>query len=264
MNVEPTALDEPWVVRSDGDVCVLAFEGGRRRTMGIAAAAQLTGLVNDRAQRAEPPVLVLVIDVLHAELNEVLEMSAGRPIADWAPWVSAISAVEDYPVATVVAVPHQASCGGLELALAADVRVAAPDALLGVFETRIGLIPGAGGTQRLPGLVGRGNAALLALSGDPVSGVEAHRMGLVQLLDADPVARSVSLADRMAANGSAILAAAKRALRASITTTAEGFREEGRAFLSVVGRPESVETMTAWVRRQDADDSPALERGPLP
>ena len=64
--------------------------------------------------------------------------------------------------------------------------MAAPTARLGVLETRMGVLPGAGGTQRLPELVGRGNAALLVLSGEPVSGTEAHRMGLVQLIDDDP------------------------------------------------------------------------------
>ena len=134
--------------------------------------------------------MVLEIDVLHAELAEVLEMAHGRPIADWAPWLAAIGGLESYPSATVVSVPRQATCGGLELALAADVRVAAPDARLGVLETRMGIMPGAGGTQRLPYLVGHGNANLLVLSGESISGIEAHRMGLIQLLAGDPTTRA--------------------------------------------------------------------------
>ena len=190
--------------------------------MGIPAADQLATLLAERASRPEPPVVVLEIDVLHAELAEVLEMAHGRPIADWAPWLAAIGGLESYPSATVVSVPRQATCGGLELALAADVRVAAPDARLGVLETRMGIMPGAGGTQRLPHLVGQGNANLLVLSGESVSGVEAHRMGLVQLLAGDPTARAVALAETLASRGSRVLAAAKRALAASVFATTRG------------------------------------------
>ena len=61
-------------------------------------------LVAERASRDEPPVLVVVVEVLHAELEEVRQMSDGRPIADWAPWVGAIAGLETYPSATIVAV----------------------------------------------------------------------------------------------------------------------------------------------------------------
>ena len=186
--VQVTPVDEPWQVVEDGEICVLAFEGGERGTMGISGARQLAGLLNDRAARTAPPPLVLVVDVLHAELSEVAEMGEGRPIAEWAPWLAAINGLEGYPSFTVAAIRRQASCGGLELALAADVRVAGPTARLGVLETRMGILPGAGGTQRLPRLVGQGNAALLVLTGETVSGATAATMGLVQLVDDDPVA----------------------------------------------------------------------------
>lgn len=257
-------LHQEWHVDRDDHVSILRYDGGERRTLGIAGAGALADLLAERAGRDEPPVVVLVLDVLHAELNEVLEMAAGRPIAEWAPWLAAISGLENYPSAIVAAIEVQATCGGLELALAADMRVASPVARLGVLETRIGLIPGAGGTQRLPGLIGMGNASLLVLSGESISGTEAHRMGLVQLLDDDPVAGAVALAERLASRGCAVLAAAKRALTAARTTTDEGFREEGRGFLGVVGRPESVETMTDWVGRQAAGTNPATDPSPLP
>src|SRR5688500_11655382 len=70
--------------------------------------------------------------------------------------------------------------GGLELAMACDVRVAAEDAQLGQPEIKLGLIPGGGGTQRLPRLVGHGRALLLNLTGDPISGTQAYEWGLVE------------------------------------------------------------------------------------
>lgn len=262
--VEPTALDAPWVVERDDEVCVIRFHGGTRRTMGIAGAAQLATLLGERAARAEPPVVVLDVAILHAELNEVLEMSQGRPIADWAPWLAAINGLETYPSATIVTIADQATCGGLELSLAGDIRIVSPGARLGVLEARMGLIPGAGGTQRLTALLGHGWASLLCFSGESISGTEAHRIGLAQLLSDDPLAAGVELAERLSRRGAPVLGAAKRALLAAITTTAEGYRTEGRGFLSVVGLPTTIETMRRWLDRQAGDDSPARDPSPLP
>ncbi|MCD9197678.1 enoyl-CoA hydratase/isomerase family protein [Aeromicrobium wangtongii] len=253
-----------WVVERDGAICMLRFNGGPRRTVTIGDAADLAALLAARADREAPPVLILVLDVLHADLTEVREMANGRPINDWAPWVEAISAIENYPSAVIVAVPVQASCGGLEMSVAADIRIAAPDALLGVMETRMGILPGAGGTQRLPELVGRGDAALLVLSGDLISGTEAHRMGLVQLLADDPVDRALQLAARLAQIGPSVLRAAKRALAGGRARTADGFRNEGRAFLSLVGSDSTKARLDGWLSDQENSASPALDRGPLP
>lgn len=259
--VDPAAQ---WFVDRDDDVVVLRYDGGQRRTMGIEQARQLAELIEQRAGLEQPPVLVLVIDVLHAELGEVREMSQGRPIADWAPWLAAISGIEQYPSATVMVVPRQASCGGLELSLVGDIRVAAPDARLGVLETRIGIMPGAGGTQRLPGLIGVGNAALLVLTGEPISGTEAHRMGLIQLLADDAVSAAVGLAERLALVGPDVLGAAKRAMAAGRQPNPEGFREEGRAFLSLVSSDAGKAGIERWLDAQANGSNPALEQSPLP
>ncbi|MEO6123505.1 MAG: enoyl-CoA hydratase/isomerase family protein [Ilumatobacteraceae bacterium] len=253
-----------WHVDRSDHIAILRYDGGSRRTMNIAGAGQLAALLADFARRPEPPVLVLALDVLHAELSEVREMSNGRPIADWAPWLAAIQGVENYTNAVIVSVADQATCGGLELAVAADIRVAAPSARLGVLETRIGLVPGAGGTQRLPELIGFGNASLLVLTGESVSGTEALRMGLVQLVDTDPLGRSVELAEGIARNQCHVTAAAKRALQAGRVRSPDGFRVEGRSFLAVVGSDSSKQRIDLWLESQAAGHNPALRSSPLP
>src|SRR5947208_6522674 len=80
---------------------------------------------------------------------------------------------------SVAAVNGYALGGGLELAMACTVRFASENARLGQPEVKLGIIPGYGGTQRLPRLVGRGRALELLLAGDPISAAEAHRIGLV-------------------------------------------------------------------------------------
>lgn len=265
-DVEPTAIDRPWHVERDDEVSVIRFRGGTRRTLGIAGAGQLAGLLGERAARAEPPVLVLDVGILHAELNEVLEMSAGRPIGDWAPWLGAIGGLADYPSATIVTIQDQATCGGLELSLAGDIRVVAPTARLGVLESRMGLIPGAGGTQRLSALLGHGWASLLCFSGETISGSEAHRIGLAQILADDPLQSGVALAGRLSGRGASVLGAVKSALAAARESSMSdaGFRTEGKGFLSVVGLPSTAQTMQAWLERQAAGDPPSRDPSALP
>lgn len=87
--------------------------------------------------------------------------------------------LETLPKPTVAAINGFALGGGLELAMASSVRFASENARLGQPEVKLGIIPGYGGTQRLPRLVGRGRALEMLLSGEPVTAAEAHRIGLV-------------------------------------------------------------------------------------
>lgn len=88
--------------------------------------------------------------------------------------------IEAAPVVTVAEIHATAMGGGLELALACDIRIAAHEAKLGLTEIRLGLLPGGGGTQRLTKLCGPGIASRLILSGEVISGEEAERLGIVQ------------------------------------------------------------------------------------
>ncbi|MCC0015561.1 MAG: enoyl-CoA hydratase/isomerase family protein [Rhodobiaceae bacterium] len=95
--------------------------------------------------------------------------------------------IEKSPVAWIAAIHGFALGGGAELVLACRYRIARPDAMIGLPEVNLGVIPGAGGTQRLPRLVGMEKALELIPTGKPVSGVEAKAIGLVDELDDDPV-----------------------------------------------------------------------------
>ena len=105
--------------------------------------------------------------------------------------------IEALPQVTVAAIGGGAFGGGLELALACDLRIAAQDARMGLPEARLGLLPGAGGTQRLSRLCGPGVARRIILSGDTVSGAEARELGIVQW--AVPAAELDDFAQRTAA-----------------------------------------------------------------
>lgn len=106
--------------------------------------------------------------------------------------------------------------GGLEIAMACDMRIAAPSAVFGLPETGLGLIPGGGGTQRLPRIIGLGRALDLLLTGERIDAAEAHRIGLVSRLAtaSDHLIDEVQvLAERIAAKPASALAYVKEAAR---------------------------------------------------
>lgn len=152
-------------------------------------------------------------------------------------------ALAEFPKPAICAVHGFCIGGGNELALACDVRVADATARFGQFEIRLGLIPGAGGTQRLARLVGPGQALRLGLCGDLVDAEEAHRIGLVEFLadEGDHLAKAREVATRMARWSplalrlvkQAVREAGERPLSAGLALEKELFLE---AFASEAGR----------------------------
>lgn len=104
-----------------------------------------------------------------------------RPVIEsWAPGVQGIlDALESLPIPTIAAVNGYALGGGCELALACDLRVASQNARFGLTEIGVGIIPGGGGTQRLPRLIGAGRAKEMIFLGEIIDASEAQRIGLV-------------------------------------------------------------------------------------
>lgn len=150
----------------------------------------------------------------------------------------------------IAAVNGLALGGGLELAMACHLRIAAEHARLGQPEVKIGWIPGNGGSQRLPRLVGRGRALELMLTGDPIPAAEAHRIGLVNqvVASAELPAAARALADRILANSASATALVLQAVHeglnmplpqafeyeaalSGLAASSEDAREGTRAFL---------------------------------
>ena len=157
----------------------------------------------------------------------------------------------------VVAAIHGYCLGGeLELAMACDIRVAAEDAQLGQPEIKLGLIPGGGGTQRLPRLVGHGRALYLNLSGDPISGSQAYDWGLVER--AVPRARAAGHRARARADALAALAVrhgrdqgARR--RDARPAALGGDAPRGQGFIRCIGSEDGAEGVTAFLEKRQPE-----------
>jgi enoyl-CoA hydratase len=120
----------------------------------------------------------------------------------------------ELPMPTIAAIDADALGGGLELALCCDIRIAAQGARLGMPEVRLGVLPGSGGTQRLPRVVGLARAKEMILVGELIDAAEAERIGLVNRVVPTGQARSAALqmASSIAARGPLAVREAKRLL----------------------------------------------------
>jgi enoyl-CoA hydratase len=153
----------------------------------------------------------------------------------------------------VAAVNGVALGGGCELAMMCDVIVAAEGATFGQPEVRLGVIPGAGGTQRLVRAIGKSKAMLMVLTGDPIDAAEAERIGLVARVvpPSDLLAAAMGLAERIAALSAPGVAAAKEAVnRAFEASLAEGLLFERRQFYACFANEDRKEGMAAFLEKR--------------
>ncbi len=156
---------------------------------------------------------------------------------------------------SVAAVNGFALGGGLELAMAATIRLGSPNAKLGLPEVKLGIMPGYGGSQRLPRLVGRGRALEMILSGEAIDANEAYRIGLLnsvvpqaELLDA-----AKAWARKVIANGPLGVAFAMQAVDVGFEAGPEtGMRFEAMSFGALAGSDDRREGLAAFLEKRKA------------
>jgi enoyl-CoA hydratase len=164
--------------------------------------------------------------------------------------------IAEYPKPTIAMIRGYALGGGCELALACDLRVAAEGSRLGQPEVGLGLIPGGGGTQRLPRLVGAGQALRLMLTGDPVDAEEARRIGLVELVVPAPElrARTLELAGRIASRSPVALRLVREAVRAAAEMPlGAGLAREIDLFVAAFSSADREEGVRAFLEKRRPD-----------
>ena len=164
--------------------------------------------------------------------------------------------VADMRPFVIAAVNGFALGGGCELAMACDIRVASEKARFGIPEVTLGVVPGFGGTQRLPRLVGLGRAKELLATGRQVRAEEAFRIGLVNevTVPEDLLSRCMELAEQIAANSTGAIAQGKRAMAAGVETDlSHGLELERQAFALTFASPDQAEGMAAFLGKRKAE-----------
>ena len=194
-----------------------------------------------------PGIFIRHYDVDELNLMGQILKDRALPVPAAAPPAEGFLALTDAifaaPKPVVAAINGLCMGGGFEIALACDLRIASPHVeAIGLPETRIGIFPGGGGTQRLPRVVGEAKALEIILRGLTFDGAEAHRIGLVHELAADPLARALEISAEFEAHGAEGIAHAKRLTRAALDRPISvGLADERRSFLEAMQQPSARE-----------------------
>ena len=186
-----------------------------------------------------------------AELNALAGAVEGARFATWGQEV--FRKIEGLSQPVIAAINGLALGGGCELAMACDIRIAAECASLGLPEVNLGLIPGWGGTQRLPRLVGRGRASWLILTGEAISAQEALRIGLVDFVvpAGELLHRAEALAKTIGSRSPLAIAWAKRSIHVgSETDLTSALAYEASQFGLVCGTQDRVEGTRAFLEKR--------------
>jgi enoyl-CoA hydratase len=214
-----------------------------------------------REVRHDPRVRVLIVTgagdrafVAGADIAAMAEMSATEGLEFSRLGHRVMQSFEDLPIPVIAAVNGFALGGGLELAMACDLIIASEKARFGQPEINLALIPGFGGTQRLPHRIGHARAREYVLTGEMFDAKTALALGLVNQVVAPeelmPATRK--LAEKLASKSGAALRQAKAALRASFTMEEDaGLRFEQEAFGLVFASADRVEGTRAFVQKRE-------------
>lgn len=257
-------MSEPRVkLEIDGPVATITID--REKVLNALDALTLDELERAVAQVVQTPEVrgailtgggekAFVAGADLKQLAEVRRQGGGRALARRGQAV--LRSIEQAPKPVIACVNGFALGGGLELALACHFRYATAKAKLGLPEVGLGLIPGYGGTQRLPRLIGRGLATELVLTGDPIDAAEALRIGLVNRVfesKADMLAAAQKTLRTIATRGPRAIALALEALdRGADRDLRDALEVEADLFGQACANEESGEGVAAFLEKRPA------------
>lgn len=191
-----------------------------------------------------------------ADLKERKEMTDTETVAALKKISGIVRQVEQIEVPVITAINGVAFGGGLELALATDIRIASAQSQMGLTETALAIIPGAGGTQRLPRIIGAAQAKYLIYTSKRISAEEASRLGLIERsVDLEYLQEEcLQLAKQITANGPLALRQAKKAINQGLDASIEkGLEVEHAAYLELISTQDRQEGLLAFQEKRKPD-----------
>lgn len=231
----------------------------KRNALNDAVRCALLGTLGELSRDAEVRAIVVTGagDKAFVAGADIAEFEGRTAVGQWramqAPTIYA--AIERLQKPVIAAINGFCLGGGMELALACDIRIASTMARFGQPEVGLGIIPGGGGTQRLPRVTGLGAALRLILTGELIDASEAYRLGLVEEL-VEPgtvVERAIAIAEVIASRSPVAVAAAKEATRAAVSMPlAEGLALETALFQLCFGSEDKAEGVRAFLEKRAA------------
>jgi enoyl-CoA hydratase/carnithine racemase len=241
----------------DDGVGIVRLDRPPANAISRQLSTELLGALHEAGSRDDVGALVVWggprLFAAGADIKEMVEQSPEEVFEQVTMLGDACDLLEAMPKVSIAAITGFALGGGFELSLACDLRYAAEDAKVGQPEVRLGVIPGAGGTQRMTWLAGVGVSRDLTYTGRQVDAEEAKALRLVErVLPADRVFESAVKDARVFARGPRrALAAAKEALRAAVSSPGPGgIAREKELFTGLFGSDDQREGMRAFIEKR--------------
>ncbi len=199
---------------------------------------------------AGPKAFCAGADIKELRGRSLIEQKRGAELGQ-----SVFAKLDTLPIPSIAVINGHAFGGGLELAMACTFRLAARQAKMGLPEIKLGLIPGYGGTQRLPRLIGEARALEMIMTGRTVDAEEACRVGLVnRLIDGDPLEAGLAFARELTGFSLATLEFARAAVRrAADLSLSEGLKAEAELSTLAYRTADAEEGMAAFVEKRKPD-----------
>lgn len=246
--------------KEDG-VAVIVIDNPPVNTLNAAVIEQLGAVVDDVDQDGEVVAAIITgagkkAFVAGGNIKEFPEwMRRGAEYAERRSlWLQhPLNKMDQLSKPTIAAINGFALGGGCELALACDLRIAEEQVLIGLPEIKLGLFPGAGGTQRLPRLIGTGKAKEMMFTGEPVTANEAKHIGLVNKVvpQGQAVEKAKELARHISRNSLPALSLMKKAINEGISLSLEeGLKIEANYFGEVFQTADISEGVEAFIEKR--------------
>ena len=241
---------------AEGIVEIRLSRPDRLNALGVDMTDALLAAITDAAASDARVILICGTGrafCAGADLKERRTMDEAARVKHNRAINAAVDALGAAPMPTLCAINGLALGGGCEIALACDLRYAAEDAQIGLTEARIGAIPGAGGTQRMPRVIGATRALELIFTGEPITGKRAAEIGLINAaVAADQLdAHVMRIAKVLASRSPSGARTAKRLIYGGLETTlAEGLKQEASALRDILTSADYAEGLAAFAEKR--------------
>ncbi|MFQ5588598.1 MAG: enoyl-CoA hydratase-related protein [Nitrospiria bacterium] len=242
----------------EGPVATLTINNPPRNVLTIPLMGELEKAVDEVAQNDAVKAVVIAgagpIFVAGADIKVIASISSpqdGEALAKQGQ--SLFNKIEQMPKVVIAAITGYCLGGGMELAMACHLRVAGDRSRLGQPEINLGIIPGFGGTQRLPRIVGQAKAIELILSGDMINAEEAKRIGLVNKVvpEGEVLKQAMGLAKKLASKSRCALQATLKAVEEGMNEPLSiGLGREAQLFGEICQTEDMKEGVTAFLEKR--------------
>jgi enoyl-CoA hydratase/carnithine racemase len=258
-----------WSTTEEQGVIVARFANPPMGYFCAVAAGELMTLIEQWRNANVRAIIITGTDgrfITHYSVEELVEFGAdqnameeiGTALSD--AYYALLSALSALPVPIIAAMDGDCMGGGFELAMWCDIRIAGTgDIRIGLPESRLGIMPGGSGTQKLATMIGAARAREMVLLGSVVPSREALRLGLVTMVADQPLAQAQRIAERFCGMNPRALANIKHAMSAACAPLKEGLSIEATAFLDTMRAPQSVDLMRRYLNIAPSERRRAIE-----